>query len=539
MLEVATGSPGQRAGRAWLPCVLEAAVSFTMASAFVASSLFIRVNPLSRLGQVSGLAALAFRFALVAIGLVIALIIAERRRGGAGFDMTARLVCAAIAGLATGMLAGGIVVALRGTPWGINGRGGDVGYLAAWAMDLHRGDIDLVPQFYPPLPLHILDWYSDLLHVPPYLVMKHLQIAGVATSGPIVYLGWRLLLRPAWALGIGVVASLPLIEPYKPYPTLVLAVFVPLVIHFLQSLRRVGTWPELRIARAGVVYGLVFGFLALMYSGWFQWSVPGLAVATLVVFPWRSRRKGVYLVALTAAVFLLTTRQFVLAVLDYPFPINDKYVYFDVQTEPMYVAMWRNDTPGVVGVWPPIGELGGVGLFTIALAIGTGVAVVIGRRKTLVIGVASMMAGAWLLRLKLARALWATKLVQLYPRTTALILYCLLILAGYAVYLVVQRRRRPVAEAGPAGASGMIGAMCGLLLLLGSVGSALADRYMPNNLKPGEPTSVGYLTFISHATKQWLEPKPTVILRSRPLPWLRPRPPPEPGDADPPGASGR
>src|SRR5262249_54446767 len=152
------------------------------------------------------------------------------------------------------------------------------------------------------------------------------------------------------------------------------------------------------------------------------------------------RRAGIYLLGLTAAIFLLVVRQYALGVLDDAMGIKDTYVYFDVKAEPMYIAMWRNDTPGIVGVWPPIGELGGVGLFTIALAIGVAASVVIGRGKALVIGLTSVMAGAWLLRFQYARKLWATKLVQLYPRTTPLILYCLLILTGYAVYRLVERR---------------------------------------------------------------------------------------------------
>ena len=527
MEQAAAGSPEPPSRRGWVPLALEAAVAFFTAAAFVASCVFIHVNPLYRLGQVAGLAGLAFRFALVAILLVVALVVAARRRGGARFDLTARLVCASIAGLATGMIGGGILVALRGTPWGINGQGGDVGYIAGWATALHRGQPDLLPAVYPPLPIHVLHLYSDLVGLAPGMALKHLEIAGVAASGPIVYLAWRLLLRPAWALGIGVVASLPLVEPYKPYPTLVLAVFVPIAIVFLQALRDSAAWPVQRIARASVVYGLGFGLLCLTYSGWFQWSVPGLAVAALVVFPWRSRRNGVYLLAFTAAVFVLVTRQYALGVLADPVGIQDAYVYFDVKTEPMYIAMWRNDTPGTVGVWPPIGELGGVGLFTLTLAVGFGAAIAIGRRETVVIALISVMAGAWLLRFQYARKLWETKLVQLYPRTTPLILYSLLILTGYTVYWLVDRRRPSAATDRPPGSAGLIGAVCGLLLFLGSAGSAITDRYMPDRR---DPPSAGWLTLVAHETKRGFEPKK---YRARPLRWSRRSDPAESADPGP------
>ena len=491
---------------------LEAAAALLTAAVFVAACGLIRVDPLDRLGQIAGLAWMGLYFAAIAVALVVALVVAARRRGGAGFDLASRLVCASVAGLATGMIGGGILVALRGTPWGLNGRGGDVGLLALWASGLHRGAADVIPPPYPPLAVHVLHLYADLIHRTPGMALKHLEIAGVAASGPIVYLCWRLLLRPPWALAIGVVASLPLVEPYKPYPDLVLAVFVPIAIRFLQALRQVATWPELRIARAGVVYGVVFGGLCLLYSGWFQWSVPGLAVAALVVFPWRSRRKGLYLLALTAAVFFLVTRSYALRLLDDPTGIKDAYVYFDVKTEPMYIAMWRNDTPGTAGVWPPIGELGGVGLFTLTLAVGFGAAIALGRRKTVVIGLAAMMAGAWLLRFQYARKLWQTRLVQLYPRTTPLILYCLLILTGYAVYWLIERRRPPAATDRPPGSSGLIGAVTGLLLFFGSAGSAITNRYMPDGR---EPPSAGWLTWNAHRTRH---PPP---YRSRALPWVR------------------
>jgi galactan 5-O-arabinofuranosyltransferase len=502
-------------------------VAFFVAAAFVASSVFIHVNPLNRLGQIAGLAGLAFRFVLAAIVLVVVLVIAARRRGGAGFPLASRLVCAAVAGLATGMIGGGILVALRGTPWGINGQGGDVGYIAGWAAALHRG-YDVRPAVYPPLPIHILHLYSDLVGLQPGMALKHLEIAGVAASGPIVYLAWRLLLRPVWAVGIGVVASLPLIEPYKPYPTLVLAVFVPIAIVFLQALRDSAAWPVQRVARASVVYGLAFGLLCLMYSGWFQWSVPGLAVAALLVFPWQSRRNGVYLLVFTAAIFLLITRQYALGVLADPVGIKDNYVYFDVKTEPMYIAMWRSDTPGTVGVWPPIGELGGVGLFTITLAVGLGAAIAMGRRQTVVIALTMVMLGAWLLRFQYARKLWETKLVQLYPRTTPLILYSLLILTGYTVYWLVERRRSSAPADRARSSSGLIGAVCGLLLFFASSGSAIVDRYMPDRR---DPPSAGWLTFIAHETKRGYEPKK---YRARPLRWSRRTDAPA---SDPPGPS--
>jgi galactan 5-O-arabinofuranosyltransferase len=251
----------------------------------------------------------------------------------------------------------------------------------------------------------------------------------------------------------------------------------------------------------------------LTYSGWFQWAAPGLVVATAVVFPWRTApRKGIYLLALTGVVFLLLTGSYLHGLLFDPAgKIADSYIYFDVKVDPMFVAMWRNDTPGVIGTWPPIGELGGVGLFTLLLALGFGGAIAMGRKTTTVLVVGSMMTGAWIMRFMIARLMWDTNLVQLYPRTTPFILYCLMVLTGFAVYRLVQRL---AADHPLRGRSGLIGAICALLLVFGSTGSAISDRYMPLNSDPPGP---GWLTYNAYLAK-WGE-KPNY--KSLPLKWVR------------------
>ena len=158
--------------------VLEALVSVLAAAAFLGTCLLIRVNPMQRLGQISGLAHLGLRFFLFGFVAIAVLAVSLRARGGRGFDLTSRLVCAAIAGLASALVAGGILVALRGTPWGLNGMGGDAGALAKWAAAIHAGES--IPPMYPPLGLHVLHLYSDVVGLPAGFAIKHLQILGVA-----------------------------------------------------------------------------------------------------------------------------------------------------------------------------------------------------------------------------------------------------------------------------------------------------------------------------------------------------------------------
>lgn len=496
---------------------VEALVAVLTPALFLWSCILIRVNPRDRLGQISGIAALELRFFVVGIALLVALLVAARVRDGRGFATTSRLVCAAAAGLASALIAGGILVALRGTPWGLHTPGGDVVRLASWADALVRGGT--IPPEYPPLPVHVLATYADLTGLSAEFAIKHLQLVGTAAFGPLAYLCWRLLLSPGQALAISIVAIAPLVDAYKPYPHLVLVAFVPLSLLFLQTLRDLAGSTWLRVIRVGIVLGGAFGVMFLAYSGWFKWSAPGLLVATLVVFPWRTaRRAGLIFLCVAAATFLLVCGRFLFGLLLNPdAAIVDRYVYFDVRVEPMYIAMWRNDLPGNVGTWPPLGELGGVGVFSLILLGGLGLAVALGRRTVLVLGLGAMMVGAFLLRFWHARALWETKLVQLYPRTTPFILYCLLVLVCLAVIWAIERRPT---ESPLRGRTGLIGALCALLLASASVGSSIADQYMPNDTTPPGP---GYLAFSAHRAQRMTRHQ---FHRATVLRWIRrPLPP--------------
>jgi galactan 5-O-arabinofuranosyltransferase len=332
-------------------------------------------------------------------------------------------------------------------------------------------------------------------------VMKHMQVIGTAMMGPAVYLCWRLVLRPSCALAVGLIASLPMIDsaPYKPYVNLALLVFVPLAVWFLGELRRADQRTIVSAARCGAAGGAAMGVLCLVYSNWFEWSAPGFLVAMLMVFPWRrAPRHGLVLVGFAAAMFAAVAGRYVVETVTLPGGLVDKYIYFDVLAEPAYIAMARGGLPGAVGVWPPLGELGGVGLFTLVLAAGLGVSIALGRTRTLVIAVGSLFAGAWVLRFYFAHHLWKTKLVQLYPRTTAEILYCLLILTVFAACLVIEGlQRRGDANSPLRTPSGTIGVLCGLLFLFASAGSSISDHYMPNGSMPPSP---GWLAHKAHET---------------------------------------
>jgi galactan 5-O-arabinofuranosyltransferase len=144
----------------------------------------------------------------------------------------------------------------------------------------------------------------------------------------------------------------------------------------------------------------------------------------------------------------------------------------------------------VESLWPPPAEWAGVGLFTIALAVGLGGALWLGWRRTPVVVVGLLAASAWFLRMYLAGQSYASGLVRLYPRTTMVLLYSTLILAGfavkYAVEAVLARARRSATGPGtdvvgrfaPAGIPVGL-ALIPLVFLFASAGSNWVDRYLP------------------------------------------------------------
>ncbi|TQM16264.1 galactan 5-O-arabinofuranosyltransferase [Pseudonocardia kunmingensis] len=458
------------------------------------------VDPLDRIGQVSGLAALDLRF--VVLGLVVVLAAVAASRHPAVWAVVSRLACAAVAGLATGLVAGGVLLALRGTDWPLFANWGDSGQLIRWADDILAGRG--VPADYPPAVLHVIARWAELTGDSTASALRTVQVVATALFGPLAYLSWRLVLAPVWALAATLVAAMPMLEPYKPYTTVVLVALVPLLIAFLRVLRRAEALTWTRVALVGVATGAGLGVLFCLYSGWFLWSAPGALVAVLVVFPWRAAPlRGLALLGLAAAGLVAVAWPHLLGLLGAAGTVQDRYFYFDTAVEPAYIAMWRNDLPGDVGPWPPPGELAGVGVFTVLLVVGLGLAVAVAGRRTAVLALCALMAGAWLMRFWIASQMYATLTVQLYPRTTAQILFCLLLLAVFAA-LYGGRRVQEVWHARfgsgdrvPARPVVTVGALCAALLLALSMGSATADRYLPR-----DDGSVGLLAHVAQHVRQ-------------------------------------
>ncbi|MEU2389879.1 hypothetical protein [Streptomyces sp. NPDC007369] len=503
--------------------LLEAAVAFGAALVLPVLARSFKLDPLNRIAQVSGLAGLQLRFALLGLLLVAAVVLAMRLRRGRHFDLATRLASAGIAGLASGFVAAGAVVALLGTPWPMFGLNGDSGRIVEWAHAVANGRPSGSP-VYPPLPLYTLGYYAEWFHGGnTAYAFKDLQILGTAAFGPLVYLAWRMLLSPVRALAFGVVPAFALIDSYKPYSQTVLVLLVPVLVAMVVSLRRSGTEGRRPVLLKGAGFGVVLGVLFLAYSGWFLWSAAGVFFAALLYFPWRTGlAKGAAFMGAALGAFLVVAGRYLAVMLVEGQTTKDYNFRFDNFTDPAYYLMWRTDMPGKVGDWPPPGEFGGVGLFALVTFVCLGAAIWLGLRKPLVVTIAAMFISAWVMRMYIASHMYETQTVQLYTRTNNQLLYCGLILCALVAHLVSQRlaERRSASDApsaaphdsaseatagGPGGPGGtgfpgregaVIGALCALLLLLGTVSSSVSDRFMP-----AQDGTYRILPWVSHTVR--------------------------------------
>ncbi|MEW2415222.1 hypothetical protein AB0953_16120 [Streptomyces sp. NPDC046866] len=512
---VAPPAPGTWRSRGGL-LLVEAAVAFAAALAMPLLARRLKLNPLDRIAQVSGLAAVQLRFVLLGLVLVGAVLLAMRLRRGRHFDLATRIASAGIAGLASGFVAAGAVIALLGTPWPMFGLNGDTGRLVEWAHAVANGRPS-GSAVYPPLPLYTLGYYAEWFHGGnTAYAFKDLQILGAAAFGPLVYLAWRMLLSPVRALAFGLVPAFALIDSYKPYSQTVLALLVPVLVAMVVALRRSGTAGRRPLLLKGAGFGALLGVLFLTYSGWFLWSAAGVLFAALLYFPWRTGpAKGAAFMGAALAAFLVVAGRYLAVMLAEGQTTKDYNFRFDNFTDPAYYLMWRTDMPGKVGDWPPPGEFGGVGLFALVTFVCLGAAIWLGLRKPLVVTIAAMFVSAWVMRMYIASHMYETQTVQLYTRTNNQLLYCGLILCALVAHLVSLRlaeRRSGVAE--PVAATGaatgaavrggfpgregaVIGALCALLLLLGTASSSVSDRLMP-----AQDGTYRILPWVSHTVRQ-------------------------------------
>ena len=473
----------------------------------------VHVDPVLRVGQVSGLAALQLRLVLLLAAAVAVYAWAARHRP----EPALRIACAAVAGLSTGLVAAGLVVALRGTTWPVDAQSGDSGVLLQWASDLGHGKRTYGA--YPPMFIYLLHWFTDCFtHGDGGLALKDLEVFFTAITGPMAYLAWRSQLRPLWALGIGVTAAMTVVMPYKPYTTIGLCVLVPLLGKFVLVLASTPRLGAARTARRAAAFGAAFGALILFYSGWFIWSAAGLSLICAVVLVQIRRIGGrpalgralLYL-GVSGAVFATVASPYLRALLVGHDPV-DRYLYSDALMDPTYFVSWTYGLGPAAKAGTPTGDLGGVGLFTVLLLAGLGIALALGIRNAGVLTTVAFVGSSFLMRYWLAEHMERDQAVNLWPRTSAELLYCFVALTGLAVMLATTRLRAWAAGLRPGGAPAgagrrpglprtatAVGVLCALGLLFGMSGSMTADSYMPSAPPKG---ALGQLTWNSQTVRQ-------------------------------------
>ncbi|MEU6866389.1 hypothetical protein ABZ924_24550 [Streptomyces sp. NPDC046876] len=531
----AAAAPGAPDRRGWMSrrrsrvlALGEIVLSLTVALGYTwLCTATIAVNPLVRLGQVSGLASLQQYAALIGLPLLALLLYTAHRGSARRHAMVKRLVCAALAGLATGVIAGGVAVALRDTPWALGGQDGDPGVLTDMANSfLHgKGMSGIYPPAFPALTaLWAQIRYGGRAHGGAGMALQDLQIFFTAVAGPMAYLAWRVLLRPFWALLIAVPAAVLFLDPIRPYSHIVMIVLLPLLGYWLRRLGRPEGLTTGQLLRRGAGLGVVFGVLFLWYSGWYIWAAPGTAVLALFLLPWRrgagaARKAGLFLGATlltTAVVSAPLLYQMVRLGADNP----DRYAFLAVYADPAYVLGWVSDRSGTLTyqTWPVAGEMAGQTGFTLLLLFGVGLGLGLGLRSVMVRTAAAVLAGAWLARFWFASNMAHDKAIQLYPRTTWIIMYCLMILAVFGVMAAVhrgtgwiERTLRPAAAAagGAAGAGAArivprrvvrqlaAGMVCVLALFATMGASWSVNRYMPS----ADADSMGIDAYRAHKIK--------------------------------------
>lgn len=491
----------------------EAAVALAVGVGFMVWARNIHVDPLIRVGQVSGLAKLQFRAAMLALPVFAVVLYAAHRAAPKRYRLLLRLGCAVVAGLGTGIVAGGIAVALRGTPWGLGGQDGDPGTLQSYAESFLKGEG--LPDLYPPGFIVLLaEWTKYLRPGHVGFALKDVQLLLSAVFGPFAYLAWRSLLRPAWALAVALPASILFLDPIRPYSHLVMVCLVPVLGRLLTELTRVPGRSFRSALLRGAVIGAVLGLLFLGYSGWFVWSAPGTLVAIAALVPWRKGRaalaRAAALLGATAVTAGLVGAPLLLKFLAHGASTVDRYAYFDVYIDPAYVMGWRSDRSGwpASWAWPPPGELAGQTTFSLLVIVGFALALALGLRRPPVVAALGCLGGAWVLRFWFAGHMQRDQAVMLYPRTTWLILYCFITLTVLAAMLIsgsaakAWRRLTASQKLRPSGSIGRrlaAGSLCGLALFGAMAASWSANRYMPSD---PEQRNMGLDAWRSHTLQR-------------------------------------
>lgn len=286
-----------------------AAVSAWLVHVFLAATNF---NPLSEVA--SGLGPLwAALMLLIAVGAQLV-----QRLSGPAHAARSRMIVAALAGAATGLVTAPLTAGLRGTDQPLNTiLGGDMAfrteYVTRFASTWHLQDYTFkgLHSFYPPAWFWVAGRAAHILGLNhPWHIMKPFTILTIGGALLVAYVLWRMTLSPAGALSAAIGSSLVLdaqVGPlkfatqawYSPYSCFVAVTGAAWLAATVASLRM-----PARQARGRLVFlGLVGAALALCY--YLLFLILALVLIALAVVPQENRgrtarRMGMLFVGIAA-----------------------------------------------------------------------------------------------------------------------------------------------------------------------------------------------------------------------------------------------
>jgi galactan 5-O-arabinofuranosyltransferase len=270
-----------------------AALSAWLVHVFLVATNF---NPLSEVA--SGLGPLwAALMLAIAVGAQLV-----QRLSSPARQVRARMIVAALAGLATGFVTGPLTAGLRGTSQPLNTiLGGDMAFrtedVTRFASTWHLQDYTFkgLQAFYPPAWFWVAGRAAHILGLnEPWHILKPFTIVTIGAALLLAYVLWRMTLSPAGALSAAIGSSLvlsPQIGPlkfatlawYSPYSCFVAVTGAAWLAATLVSLRL-----PARSARWRLVFlGLVGAGLALCY--YLLFVILALVLIALAIAPRANR----------------------------------------------------------------------------------------------------------------------------------------------------------------------------------------------------------------------------------------------------------
>lgn len=275
--------------------LLDGFLPLTVMMAVWAVARLVRIEPLAPSAPViTGV----FAIVIGVLGSVVALAVVSLEGRAAKASYSSTILPPLAIGLLGGLLASVVWLSLNGTPYAVNGIGGDAGRLSAMATKYTH-------HIYP-LDAYVKGVFSEYPPLYPWLIGRVAQLldgnrawelmrpAQALTFGlvPICgYWAWRTI-KTAWVAVGATIASFVLFpNVYKPFEVLALAVAVPWFLWLWTTLRSPKQAGVLGARCAGV--GLIGGSLVSIYVPYVVFALPAVAVAIMVAV----RRVGLKITA--------------------------------------------------------------------------------------------------------------------------------------------------------------------------------------------------------------------------------------------------